>query len=87
MTTETRKRELAIIQDYRERAATEKSEGWSCTIETSIENVIIIENPNYPDDRYEFRYDDYDRMMNEIPEWISVEMSSEDYFLAQLMNW
>ena len=88
MDSKTRKKELEIVRDYKTRAKTEKENGWKCTIETMFDcTEIIIENPEYPDDRYHFRYDEAERMIAEIPEWVAVEMNPEDYFLAQLVNW
>lgn len=88
MDSETRKRELAIIRDYRERAKTEKSAGWSCTIEDRFDCVeVMVSNPDFPNDYYHFRYGDSEKLLAEIPEWVSAEMSQEDYILALLVNW
>lgn len=76
-----------IISDYIARAKSERENGWTCVIDTLCDTLIVISNPEYPNDEWVFRNSEADDMLACIPEWIQEEMNPEDYFLSQIMNW
>lgn len=76
-----------IISDYRSRAVAEKAAGWTCSIDLTCENLIVIRNPEYPDDDWVFRGHEVDELLARTPEWVLEELSQEEYLLAQIMNW
>ena len=73
-----------IAKQYKNTAQAMRDEGWNFN-DNSDSEELYIENANFPDDYYVFRYNERDVILKSKPEWLTIDI--EDYILASAANW
>lgn len=71
-----------LLEQYKEGAKFERQADTTIVV-YKLNGYMSIEFAEDPDSGYYFSGEDFDKMMEEVPD----NISPEDYFLAQVMNW